>query len=104
MSPSDRRRAILEYLCEVRHSTCESLGQRFGVCERTVRNDIQILMSSYPVETVKGRYGGGVCVPDWFQIYKKTLNPAQSDYLKKMRSENSGAEREIIDSILSQFT
>ena len=105
MSPSDRRQAMLEYLCEVRHSTCLNLSRQFGVCERTIRNDIQILMSSYPLETAKGRYGGGVYLPDWFQRYgRKKLSVVQSECLKKIRNEKSGREREILDSILIQFT
>lgn len=37
-----------------------NLAFEFGVSIRTIRNDIDTLSLSYPLETVRGRYGGGV--------------------------------------------
>ena len=40
MGPSERRRAILEHLCQKRFDTTKNLAELFGVCERTIRNDL----------------------------------------------------------------
>ena len=57
MSPSERRQRLLEVLCLRRYDTCANLAHEFHVCQRTIRYDIEILMCSYPIETVRGRYG-----------------------------------------------
>ena len=103
MSAWERRQRILEYLCIKKHSTYQCLAREFEVSKRTVQNDIQVLMSSYPIETVSGRYGGGIRIPDWFQLHRRYLNPAQIDLLKRLRAGLSDKDRQIIDSILSQF-
>ena len=50
MGPSERRRAILEHLCQKRFDTTKNLAELFGVCERTIRNDLVVLTCSYPIE------------------------------------------------------
>lgn len=62
MSPSERRQKLLEVLCLRRHDTCANLAHEFHVCQRTIRYDIEALMCSYPIETICGRFGGGVRV------------------------------------------
>lgn len=56
MGPSERRRAILEHLCQKRFDTTKNLAELFGVCERTIRNDLVVLTCSYPIETSFGPY------------------------------------------------
>ena len=60
MSASERRQRILEILCLKRQDTYSNLASEFSVSRETIRNDIIQLMCSYPIETVRGRYGGGV--------------------------------------------
>ena len=55
MGPSERRRAILEHLCQKRFDTTKNLAELFGVCERTIRNDLVVLTCSYPIEDVYKR-------------------------------------------------
>ena len=66
MSLSERRRKLLELLCLRRHDTYGNLTNEFGVSKETIRKDIMELMCSYPVETVCGRFGGGVKVLDGY--------------------------------------
>lgn len=54
-----RREAILEILCRKKHVTYQELVWKFGVARGTIRKDVLYLMCSYPIETVRGRYGGG---------------------------------------------
>ena len=64
VSPAERRQQLLEVLCLRRHDTYGNLANEFNVCKETIRHDIEELMRSYPVETIRGRHGGGVRVMD----------------------------------------
>ena len=105
MSPSERRQALLAILSRERHSTYERLAREFGVTRRTIQNDVQILIGSYPIETVRGRYGGGVQIVTGHKLRlpHEHLNSAQIDLLIRLRVGLDGEDRRILDSILSQF-
>ena len=62
LKANERRQKILEILCVRRQETMENLAQEFNVTTRTIRNDIEELTLAHPIETVRGRYGGGVRV------------------------------------------
>ena len=50
MSYAERREAILEVLCIRRHDTYRNLAFEFQVSRETIRQDIAVLMCSYPIE------------------------------------------------------
>ena len=108
MSPSERREKLLEVLSLRRYDTCENLAHEFGVSRRTIRYDIEILMCSYPIETVRGRYGGGVRAMDgYYRNYKhsdqNSLTPKQLALLREIRSQLVGEKLDTINSIIVQF-
>lgn len=103
MNPNERRQALLELLCHRRHDTYESLAREFDVSKRTIRYDIEILTLSYPIETVSGRYGGGVKIADWYRQGCKYLTPVQASLLGKLASTLQGEELATMESILAQF-
>ena len=74
-----------------------------GVNEKTIRRDIEELACSYPIETVRGRYGGGVKVLDWYHQNRRTLSPEQAELLKKLAPRLDGHDLEVMNSIISQF-
>ena len=76
MRPIERRAAIFDALCIRRHDTVENLASEFGVSEKTIRRDIEELSCSYPIETVRGRYGGGVKVGGCGPPHLETPSPA----------------------------
>ena len=112
LSRDDRRQEILALLCEIRHETYANLEAEFGVCRTTIKKDIQALSCSYPIETIRGRHGGGVKLSDWFHMEKSTLSLEQIRVLKKtqryFRGETDQAlntdDLKIIGSILLQFS
>ena len=57
----------MDILCRERHTTTARLAAEVGVTERTIRNDITTLSLHYPIQTIRGRYGGGVQLADWFK-------------------------------------
>ena len=104
LSPFERRRAIVEILCRERQTTTEKLASALGVTMRTIRNDITALSFDYPIETVRGRYGGGVKLADWFHPHTRLLSPEQEDLLRRLRPTLVGRDLVIINSILAQFS
>lgn len=103
MRPNERRELLLESLLQRREDTIDNLASEFGVNERTIRRDIEQLTSSYPLETVRGRYGGGVRVADWYRQGRRLLSYEQAALLDKLASTLQGEERAVMDSILAQF-
>lgn len=108
MSPSERRQKLLEVLCIKRYDTCKNLAHEFHVCERTIRYDIEVLMCSYPIETVCGRFGGGVRVMPGYYFCHKTsayepLSPKQIALLRKLRDQLTGDDLDTLNSIVIQF-
>lgn len=80
-----------------------NLAFEFGVSTRTIRNDIDILSLSYPIETIRGRYGGGVKVADGYYLNRKYLKPEQQELLERLRTSLSGNDLAVINSILKDF-
>jgi predicted DNA-binding transcriptional regulator YafY len=96
MGPNERRMEIMEVLCQRRQETMENLATEFGVSIRTIRNDIDYLSLSYPLETIRGRYGGGVRVMDGFYMNRKYLKPEQKELLERLGTSLSGKDLTIM--------
>ncbi|MFL8711771.1 HTH domain-containing protein [Clostridioides sp. GD02377] len=103
ITPTERRMEVIKVLCKRRSETMENLVEEFGVTSRTIRNDIDYLSLSYPIETVRGRYGGGVKIIGDFDLYRKYLNEQQKTLLEKLKESLSGQELSIMNIILSDF-
>ena len=103
MGPNERRQEIMETLCHRRQETMANLAFEFGVSLCTIRNDIDRLSLSYPLETVRGRYGGGVRVMDGYHMHRKYLKPEQRDLLVRLRASLSGKDLVIMNSIMQDF-
>ena len=103
MSPNERRNNIYAELRAQRHLTVDYLAEKYAVSTKTIRRDIDELTLTYPIETVRGRYGGGVKLADWYHPSKKTLAPEQMALLKKLAPSLEGNDLVIMNSIISQF-
>jgi predicted DNA-binding transcriptional regulator YafY len=103
MSPNERRNNIYADLRTHRHLTVNYLAEKYGVSSKTIRRDIDELTLTYPIETVRGRYGGGVKLVDWYRPSKKALAPEQISLLKKLAPSLKGDDLVIMNSIISQF-
>lgn len=103
MTAIERREAILDALCVRRHDTYQNLAEEFGVSYNTIRTDIEVLACSYPIETVRGRHGGGIYVADWYRRGRRTLSPEQAALLKKLAPSLEGHDLEVMNSIINQF-
>ena len=96
--------AIYYTLCARRQDTVDNLAHEFSVNEKTIRRDIEELTCSYPIETIRGRHGGGVKVSDWYRPTRKNLCPEQMALLKKMATSLESDDLVVLNSIISQFT
>ena len=103
LNPWERRQKILEILCLRRHETTENLAHEFNVSRGTIRRDITVLTCSYPIETVQGGHGG-VKVADWFHLDRRTLNAGEITFLRRLESQMDGADREMLNRIISTFS
>ena len=103
MEPNERRQEMMEALCLRRQDTMANLASEFGVSIGTIRNDINRLSLSYPLETVRGRYGGGVRVMDGFYMNRKYLKPEQRDLLVRLSQNLSGKDLAVMNGILQEF-
>lgn len=54
----ERRSQLWEKLRRRKYDKIENLAIEFGVSERTIRRDIQVLSLQKPIYTLQGRYGG----------------------------------------------
>jgi len=68
-----------------------------------------MLMRHYPIETTRGRYGGGVKIADGFYLYRnhnpKNLTPKEKAVLEKLSTDADldDDDRDILDGILAKF-
>ena len=77
----------------------KNLANEFHVSLRTICYDINELARNYPIVTKRGKYKGGVKIADGYR-----LNPKQQHLLKRLSKTLSGEDREIMESILRDFT
>ena len=71
--------------------------------ERTIRRDVEMLTLRYPIETVCGRYGGGVRMADWYKQDRRRLTPRQTALLRRLAAGLQGEDLEDMKQILTQF-
>ena len=103
MDAVERRQQILELLCQRRKDTMQNLAAELGVSERTIRRDVESLTRSYPLETVCGRYGGGVRVADWYHLDRQRMSPKQTALLRRLAADLRGEDLEVMEQILLKF-
>lgn len=103
MNPSERKDAIINILCVRRFETTANLAQELEVSERTISRDLVALSYSYPIETVRGRHGGGIKMAEWFHLGRNMLSAPQKALLLKLRQTLINQDLEVMDSILAQF-
>ena len=104
MGPNERRKAIWRSLCCTKYDTVANLAKKFDVSVRTIYYDVQVLSLAYPLEAIRGRYGGGIKIPEWYNPNANVYSPAQLALLIKVRASLTGDDRVIMTSIIDRFT
>ena len=98
---NDRQQQLISLLCQRRSDSIQNLAMELGVCERTIRRDIEELTLTYPIETVRGRYGGGVRISSTSTSSK--LTPKQTALLKRLAIGLHGEDLDEMNRILTHF-
>ena len=80
MSANERRAEIIRILEGRREEKRKNLASQLGVSERTIRYDIEALMTEYPIETVRGN-GGCIRLAKGYGSYKGDITEAQQNAL-----------------------
>ena len=104
MRAHERRMAIWHSLCCRRQDTMAHLATEHNVCLRTIYYDVEILSLIYPIETIRGRYHGGIKLPDWYIPKPHTCSPAQLELLTRLQKSLQGNDLIIMTSIIQQFS
>jgi len=79
-SAYERRAEIIRILDGQRRETMSNLAFRFGVSIRTICYDIDTLMASHPIETVRGK-NGCVKLMDGYRMFQNILSEEQQEIL-----------------------
>ena len=102
MTTLERRKQIIEMLCERREMTVPVLADILGVSHRTIQRDVLELSLSYPIYQQSGKHGG-ICVDEHYYLNKQYLSEEQALALQ-MAIENAPEEsRSALLSILTKF-
>lgn len=81
-----------QYSCGQWAITLRELAQEFGVCIRTIRNDITVLSYGYPIFT-KLEADRGIFIMDSYKLYSNTLISYEQEKLKKMYDVAEGEDK-----------
>ena len=60
-------------------------------------------MCSYPIETVRGRYGGGVKVADWYHPHKNILSQEHQTVLAQLLDKADESQWRVLHEMLTAF-
>jgi len=102
VTANERRDEIIRILLGRRHETMGQLACELGVTTRTIRNDITILTTKYPLETVRGN-GGGVKLMDWYHPHKNTLSQEHQNVLIELLDKVNEYQQKILWEMLILF-
>ena len=98
-SVEERRAEIMRILESRRREKMTNFAFQFGVSRRTICYDIEILMVSHPIETVRGNRG---CVKlmDGYRAYQNTLSDEQQETLFEIIPLISKGQAAILKGLL----
>ena len=100
MSPSERRSAILDLLCERRHETTQ-IWLRCSVSQNVPSAVTWWLSPALtPIQTIRGRYGG-IQLDRELRRDRKFLSPKQEALLRKLARTLQNDDLAVMKSILA---
>ncbi len=102
MKATERRKLLIEMLCERRFERVENLAFEFSVNECTIRRDIQELSLSYPIYTKPGTHGGVYIAKDYY-LGKQYLVEEEKSLLEKLSKSVCQEETLLLKAIIKKF-
>ena len=102
MNAIERRKQIIEVLCERRSMRREILADMFGVSTRTIERDVLELSLSYPSFTQQGN-GGGIYIDEGYYLGKQYLSEEQERAIQIAMESVPADTRAILASVMTRF-
>lgn len=102
MTAKERRKEMIEILCQRRHETRTYFALRYGVSTRTIDNDISVLTFDYPIYTMTGP-SGGIFIDEGYEIGKVYLPEKYITVLETMQARLRSEELEAVTYILKNY-
>lgn len=103
MTATERREEIMRIMVARREENMQVLAHELDVTDRTIRNDILVLSTQYPLDTVRGN-GGGVRLDPSYHPYKNTLSRKQTEVLMNLLGRATEDEQEVIEQLLREHS
>ena len=103
MSQMERQMEILQILSMERQTTARQLAEHFGVCEKTIRRDIETLTLSYPIFPISGIRGGFRVMDGWYAS-RTYLSKSEEAFLQRLLPGLQPEDQETMMSILRKFS
>ncbi len=103
MTADERRSVILDIICARRYETIDNLAFELDVSRRTIQRDVLHLSLRFPIYTMQGK-GGGILISKDFRWNAKYLSSEQLALLNKLKKKLSGADAEVMASIIKMFS
>ena len=112
LGTAERRTEIIRILSRRKHETIFNLAHEFGVSERTILRDIEVLSLNEPIYTQCGRYGGGVYISEDYVMNRMYMSQNELAVLQKILHLSktnakcilSTEESNTLQTIISQYT
>jgi predicted DNA-binding transcriptional regulator YafY len=101
-SATERRLDIMYYISDRRRTTYQEIADEFHTSYNTARNDVEILMCSYPIEAVKGK-GGGIRAMDGWYASKRYMTDKQEYLLRQLLAGLQPDDQKTMEGILAAF-
>jgi predicted DNA-binding transcriptional regulator YafY len=102
MNTAHRRLEIINMLMSRQRMTAGELAQEFGVSIRTIRYDIQVLSSCYPIYTRQGEKGG-VFMPMDYKPYANSLTPLELKTLCDLYMQAEGQQKSVLYRLIQKY-
>ena len=103
MTANERRIEILKILIRRKKESVANLAFEFGVSNRTIKYDIEILSLMYPIGTKTGKYGGIYIDPDYY-IGREYLTLIEKQLLEEQIERLDVEKQKIMQNILRKFS
>lgn len=110
METAERRIEILKLLCRRGYETAGNLAFEFGVSERTIRRDIEVLSRNNPIYTKSGGHSGGIYIVEGYTPDRMYMSDAEIYVLKKLYTATqadsvlTADERKTLESLISLYS
>lgn len=103
MTATERREEIMRIMVARREESMQVLARELGVTDRTIRNDILVLMPTYPLDTVRGN-GGGVRLDKSYHPYRYMMTKQQTKTILNLKDRVSEEEWTVLEQLIHEHS